>query len=266
MDWFRVDRGMTRHGKVKRLAKALGVLPREAVGLVVEFWDWLADQYEDREFTREDFLGEWDDVTLQGMLKAEWIDQLADGVTLLGHDWKECQSCYFGSRKRVAKHREKKKTKCVTLPNVTEPHGNVTVTGLQGVQEGKGGKETTDFVPPAPSGGGNDSGSFHQHPSPEDNGFDSAIRVLEQYARFERAFAGGKQILQTVRGFVKRLEHEGRTSEEIKQEGKRLMDAAVPGMKIWDVLQPPEAKKKMTRFEEVRERINKENRSAPNPE
>ena len=125
--------------------------------------------------------------------------------------------------------------------------------------------------PPGPPGGANDVGSFHQHPSPEDNGFDSAIRMLEQYARFERAFAGGKQILQTVRGFVKRMEHEGSTAEEIKQEGKRLMDVAIPGMKIWDVLQAPEAKKKRTRCEEVRDRVmeeqnQKERRDVQNPE
>lgn len=271
-----------RHPKTVRLARSLGISKFAAVGVIHTLWDFTAEQYERGGAPRDALAGLEDALegsngdggakAITALREAGFIDQSRDGKWS-PRNWMEFQGGYFRERDRKAKYRGQKQDIPVHKDGQKTGPSRAKRRDKDGTATGQGSPPSvpsvpsqhtdkqTDTPPLPPRGGAHDVGSFHQHPSPEDNGFDSAIRVLEIYARVERAFAGGKQILQTVRGFCKRLQHEGKTAGEIKQEGKRLMDVALPGMKIWDVLQAPEAKKKRTKFEEARDRMMEERQS-----
>lgn len=66
MAWIKIDISLARHPKVIRFAKELGIPPREAKHLLIDFWGWC------REFAESGFIGKLEP------------KEIMDGIDFLG--------------------------------------------------------------------------------------------------------------------------------------------------------------------------------------
>lgn len=118
--WFRVDVGMIRHRKIRRLAARLSITRIEAVGLVASVWSYTAEYQADGRLTAEDVEGALDQAGVdvartpqytEALVEAGWLEPMDGGWRV--HDWEEHQSALSDNkiddrlRKQAARAQDK---------------------------------------------------------------------------------------------------------------------------------------------------------------
>ncbi|HNB58711.1 MAG TPA: hypothetical protein PK308_00260 [Phycisphaerales bacterium] len=126
MTWLRVDGKLPKHVKTTLLAQALKIRTREAVGLLVSFWNYVAEYHQDGDVTRCDWgvvavLGEFPQARGTGikeaLIHAGFVDQ--EGRSLHCHDWDEWHGTLITRRikdaARKAEMRKKARAEAVDM-------------------------------------------------------------------------------------------------------------------------------------------------------
>ena len=143
MTWIRLDCSLSRHPKVARFAKGMGIGRHEAIGILVDLWTWAVDYCDGdgdlSKYSSEELLtalGVDQQAALiqvdmiEALLTAGLLDRRGKRVTL--HDWHEHQGQLVAQReknrerqRRYAERRKEGKPLGNTLANAL---GNETLT------------------------------------------------------------------------------------------------------------------------------------------
>jgi hypothetical protein len=124
MTWIRLDCSLTRHPKVSRFGKSMGVGRHEAIGILVDLWTWAVDYCDGdgdlSKYTSDEILtalGVGQQAALiqvdmiEALLTAGLLDRQGERLTL--HDWDEHQgqlvSQREANRERQRRYRQKKR-------------------------------------------------------------------------------------------------------------------------------------------------------------
>jgi len=111
MTWIRLDCSLTRHPKVARFAKTMGIGRHEAIGILVDLWTWAVDYCDGdgdvSKYTGEELLtalGVGQQAALiqvdmiEALLTAGLLDRRGKRLTL--HDWDEHQGQLVAQREK----------------------------------------------------------------------------------------------------------------------------------------------------------------------
>ncbi len=141
MTWIRLDCSLTRHPKVARFAKAMGIGRHEAIGILVDLWTWAVDYCDGdgdlSKYSSEEILtalGVGQQAALiqvdmvEALLTAGLLDRRGKRLTL--HDWDEHQGQLVAQREanRERQRRYRQKRRGDVGDTVTPPNATVTVT------------------------------------------------------------------------------------------------------------------------------------------
>jgi hypothetical protein len=152
MTWIRLDCSLSRHPKVARFAKAMGIGRHEAIGILVDLWTWAVDycdgdgdlsKYSSEEILTALGVGQQAALIqvdmIEALLTAGLLDRRGKRVTL--HDWHEHQGQLVAQReknrerqRRYAERRKEGKPLGNTLANAL---GNETLTPTDGATYGR---------------------------------------------------------------------------------------------------------------------------------
>ena len=162
MTWIRLDCSLTRHPKVARFAKAMGVSRHEAIGILVDLWTWAVDycdgdgdlsKYSSDEILTALGVGQQAALVqvdmIEALLTAGLLDRQGERLTL--HDWDEHQGQLVSQReanrerqRRYSERRKARKPLENGLPNADSPLANAPpnadVTPTNGATDGRDGR------------------------------------------------------------------------------------------------------------------------------
>ena len=142
MTWIRLDCSLSRHPKVARFAKAMGIGRHEAIGILVDLWTWAVDYCDGdgdlSKYSSDEILtalGVDQQAALiqvdmiEALLTAGLLDRRGKRVTL--HDWDEHQGQLVAQReanrerqRRYAERRKARKPLDSPLANTVGPLAN----------------------------------------------------------------------------------------------------------------------------------------------
>jgi len=141
MTWIRLDCSLSRHPKVARFAKGMGIGRHEAIGILVDLWTWAVDYCDGdgdlSKYSSEEILtalGVDQQAALiqvdliEALLTAGLLDRRGKQLTL--HDWDEHQGQLVAQREanRERQRRYRQKRKGDMGDTVTPSDATVTVT------------------------------------------------------------------------------------------------------------------------------------------
>ena len=250
MAWFKVNQTLTRHPKLKRLARGLGISEPTAIGHLILLWGWAMDYAPDgdiSEFDAEDIAGVagWDgdaDTFIAALLSCGirgdgFLERTEDGG-LIFHDWEENIGSDLEQRRKAAekirKYRAKKKT---DLPEACNGLRNGYVTGTQPLRNGLRNGYDTGYVtgerrgeekrgeeipPPPPQGGGGAGGGQTgeiSSQSPEPQGFGAFWAAYPR--RVQRQAA-----VKAWRGLSRAMKQNGATVADVTEAARAYAEAA----------------------------------------
>ena len=152
MTWIRLDCSLTRHPKVARFAKAMGIGRHEAIGILVDLWTWAVDycdgdgdlsKYSSDEILTALGVGQQAALIqvdmVEALLTAGLLDRRGKRLTL--HDWDEHQGQLVAqreaNRERQRRYRQKKKGDVGDTVTPGNGGGNAPVTPDNGATYGR---------------------------------------------------------------------------------------------------------------------------------
>ena len=152
MTWIRLDCSLTRHPKVARFAKAMGIGRHEAIGILVDLWTWAVDycdgdgdlsKYSSDEILTALGVGQQAALIqvdmVEALLTAGLLDRRGKRLTL--HDWDEHQGQLVAqreaNRERQRRYRQKKKGDVGDTVTPNNARGNAPVTPDNGATYGR---------------------------------------------------------------------------------------------------------------------------------
>ncbi len=148
MTWIRLDCSLTRHPKVARFAKAMGIGRHEAIGILVDLWTWAVDycdgdgdlsKYSSDEILTALGVGQQAALVqvdlIEALLTAGLLDRHGKRLTL--HDWGEHQGQLVAqreaNRERQRRYRQKKKgVPLVDHPDIPAVDATLTPSNVSG--------------------------------------------------------------------------------------------------------------------------------------
>jgi len=147
MTWIRLDCSLTRHPKVSRFGKSMGVGRHEAIGILVDLWTWAVDycdgdgdlsKYSSDEILTALGVGQQAALVqvdlIEALLTAGLLDRQGKRLTL--HDWDEHQGQLVAqreaNRERQRRYRQKKKGDVGDTVTPSNVSGNAPVTPSHG--------------------------------------------------------------------------------------------------------------------------------------
>jgi hypothetical protein len=140
MTWIRVDTALSRHPKVIRFAKMMGVSRHEGLGILLDLWTWAVDYTDNGDLSRYEsdelmeLLGIHQQAALmppdlmEALVGSGFVD--SDGDRSVLHDWDDYQGQLEAQREanRERQRRYRQKRKGDMGDTVTPADATVTVT------------------------------------------------------------------------------------------------------------------------------------------
>ena len=244
MAWFKVNQTLTRHPKLKRLARGLGISEPTAIGHLILLWGWAMDYAPDgdiSEFDAEDIAGVagWDgdaDTFIAALLSCGirgdgFLERTEDGG-LIFHDWEENIGSDLEQRRKAAekirKYRAKKKSDlpeaCNGVRNgVRNGHdtGYVTVACNGYVTgEKRGDEKRGEEIPPLPPQGGGGAGGG------QTGGISSQSQEPQGFGAFWAAYPRRVQRQAAVKAWRGLLRQAGATAADVTEAARAYAEAA----------------------------------------